>query len=897
MADMLTTCPYCGVGCGVAVSLGEPAAVSELLAVLPPLESDSISQHAAVTVHGDDKHPANYGRLCVKGSALADTTGLERRLLYPQVDGLRASWAHALSQVAQRLQDTIDNYGPDSVAFYVSGQLLTEDYYVANKLMKGFIGSANIDTNSRLCMSTAVAAHKQIFGSDSVPGCYEDLELADLIILVGSNMAWTHPVIYQRIIAAKKARPHLHIVVIDPRRTATAESADSHLAITPGSDGFLFDGLLAYAIKHDHLAHDFIAAHTEGFAALASACTARNASLAVAAAATGMDESVLSDFYAMVCAAPKTVTVFSQGINQSAAGVDNASAILQCHLALGHIGQVGAGAFSMTGQPNAMGGREVGGLANQLAAHMDIGNAEHRDLVSRFWQTDTLAPRAGLKAVDMFEAMASGKIRFVWIMATNPLVSLPDANRVHEALAACDCVVVSDCVDDTDTLRLADIRLPASGWGEKDGTVTNSERRISRQRAFLTMPSEAKPDWWALCEVAKRLGYSKAFDYSGAAAIFREHAALSAFENQGRRDFDLGALAALTDADYDALEPVQWPVPIERPEGSKRLFSDGHFFTPTGRARFIDAHPSAAKAGSATYPFLLNSGRIRDQWHTMTRTGRSPRLLNHIAEPFVAIHPDDLAELGAQDAQLMRIHNRFGRCQVRALSDAGMTRGQVFMPIHWSASNASQALVSSLVAPQCDPISGQPAFKQTPVAISPLKSQWQGLLVSRVPLSVPEHQYWCRREQADWQLTTLMGASLPSIEELMQLWQSPGRSWASLDEPLVQRHHVIAYDHGRPVLWFLAQSERPQIDEPWLLDALTQNSVTARVLATGRPPGGSDTSALVCSCHQVREQRLLMAIADGSRSVEALGACTRAGTNCGSCIPELKGLLAKAASG
>ncbi|MEO6698658.1 MAG: molybdopterin-dependent oxidoreductase [Paraperlucidibaca sp.] len=871
MTEINTTCPYCGVGCGVTVTASALDA----------------------TVRGDENHPANSGRLCVKGSALGETVGLQRRLLSPQVDGLRASWDHALHQVASRLQDTISRYGPDAVAFYVSCQLLTEDYYVANKLMKGFIGSANIDTNSRLCMSTAVAAHKQIFGSDSVPGCYEDLELADLVVLVGSNMAWTHPVVYQRIIAAKKARPSLHIVVIDPRRTATADSADEHLAITPGSDGFLFDGLLAYAIAHNHIDDDFIAAHTDGFAALAAACSARHVSLAVTAAATGLSEAMLSEFYAQVCTTPKTVTVFSQGINQSAAGVDNASAILQCHLALGQVGKVGAGAFSMTGQPNAMGGREVGGLANQLAAHMDIANPAHHELVSRFWQAPALASRPGLKAVDMFDAMAMGKIRFVWIMATNPLVSLPDANRVREALAACDCVVVSDCVDDTDTLRLADIRLPAAGWGEKDGTVTNSERCISRQRAFLPLPGDAKPDWWALAEVAKRLGHGEAFDYAGPEAIFREHAALSAYENNGRRDFDIGALATLSDAAYEALRPVQWPVPVARPEGTARLFSTGHFFTRTGRAQFIDAHPQAAKTSSPDLPFLLNSGRIRDQWHTMTRTGRSPRLLSHIAEPFVALHPDDLMQIGAQDEQLLRVHNALGECVMRAMADTGIARGQAFVPIHWSASNASQALVGNLVAAICDPISGQPAFKQTPVAITPIRSQWQGILISRVPVVLPDNQYWCRRDIGDWHITTLMGASLPTGEGLMALWQQPERQWASLDDPLGLRHHIIGYDAEQPVLWFLAQPERPRIDEAWLLDALQQNQLNARALARGVPSGGSDTSALVCSCHQVRSQRLINAIADGSHSVEALGACTRAGTNCGSCIPELKILLAE----
>ncbi len=876
-ASINSTCPYCGVGCGVSVT--QPNASS-----------------GAVSVVGDGKHPANQGRLCVKGSALADTIGPGSRLLQPQVDGREVSWVQALDSVAARLRKTLDEHGPESVAFYVSGQLLTEDYYVANKLMKGFIGSANIDTNSRLCMSTAVAAHKKVFGSDSVPGCYEDLELADLLVITGSNMAWTHPVVYQRIVAAKKARPSMRVVVIDPRRTATAELADLHLAITPGSDGYLFDGLLAWLVGQRAIDTRFILAHTEEYLSVARASLARSGDPLAIAARCGVSLDELLTFYRWYTDTPRTVTVFSQGINQSASGVDKASAILNCHLACGRIGKPGATPFSITGQPNAMGGREVGGLANQLAAHMDIDNPVHRDLLGRFWGSDQIADKPGLKAVDMFQAMADGRIRFVWIMATNPLVSLPDANRVRQALANCDCVVVSDCVDDTDTLRLADIKLPAAGWGEKDGTVTNSERCISRQRAFLPLPGNVRPDWWAICEVAKRLGHGHAFGFDGPAAIFREHAALSTFENKGRRDFDIGGLARLKDAEYNALAPVQWPVPSSRRQGTARLFVDGHFFTANGRARFIDAAPTpAAQRCDAKHPLMLNTGRIRDQWHTMTRTGRSPRLLQHIAEPFIELNEVDMHSLGVVEDQLVRVHNNLGECVVRARRQDGQAPGTAFMPIHWNDCFASAARVDSLVAALRDPISGQPAFKQTPVAITPLRSDWQALLLSRSVLPLPANHYWCRREQDGWQMLVMAGARRPALADLKQLWADEVDTWAELDDTDGGDIRLVGYAGGVARCWLSLRHERPEVDESWLLSALADIDVSARELARGMPATGGDRSPLICSCHQVRTARLQAAIAEGHCSVEALGACTRAGTNCGSCIPELKQLLVTSA--
>ena len=456
--------------------------------------------------------------------------------------------------MAARFSETIAQHGPDSVAFYVSGQLLTEDYYVANKLMKGFIGSANIDTNSRLCMASSVAGHKRAFGADVVPGNYEDLELADLVVLAGSNLAWCHPVLFQRLMAAKEKRG-TKIVVIDPRRTATAEFADLHLAIKPGSDVALFNGLLVHLHNHGKTNQQFVSEHTSGLAnALAAARECDAAKI------TGVSQSELENFYRLFADTERTVTVWSQGVNQSSAGTDKVNAIINCHLLTGRIGREGMGPFSVTGQPNAMGGREVGGLANMLAAHMAIENPVHRELVQRFWSSPVMAKKPGLKAVDMFEAVRDGRIKAIWIMATNPVVSMPDADAVRDALKQCPFVVVSDAIRDTDTARLAHVLLPAAAWGEKDGTVTNSERRISRQRAFLPVAGESRADWKIISDVATRMGFA-GFGYESAAEVFSEHAALSAFENNGTRAMDIGAFADMSNETYETLLPFQWPKP------------------------------------------------------------------------------------------------------------------------------------------------------------------------------------------------------------------------------------------------------------------------------------------------------------------------------------------------
>jgi len=733
-----------------------------------------MSAGVVTAVAGSALHPANKGRLCVKGSALHETLGEQGRLLHPRIAGARTTWDTALDHVASSLQQIIARHGPDSVAFYLSGQLLTEDYYVANKLMKGFIGSGNVDTNSRLCMASAVASYKRAFGSDTVPCNYEDLETCNLLVMVGSNAAWTHPILYQRIVAAKLANPQMRVVVIDPRRTASVEIADIHLALKPGADAFLFIGLLHYLQENRALNHDYIEAHTEGFDATIAAC--EEFDLETSAERTGLDIGTLEQFYKLFARTQKTVSFYSQGINQSATGTDKCNAIINCHLATGRIGKAGMGPFSITGQPNAMGGREVGGLANQLAAHMDF-SAYSVDCVERFWQAPNIAKRPGLKAVDLFDAIGEGKIKAVWIMATNPVVSLPDSERVRAALQKCELVIVSDCVAATDTNVYADVLLPATGWSEKDGTVTNSERRISRQRALLPPMGESKHDWWIICEVAKRLGYSSAFAFDNAAEIFAEHAALSGFENHGSRDFDISGLAGMDTLAYDALAPIQWPVNSENPQGCARMFGDGQFFTPSGRARFVPCTPSLpAREAHFDTPFQLNTGRVRDQWHTMTRTGRSPRLLAHTSAPYVALNPRDAQSKGFREGDLVQVyaHTSGGGSEALVLQasiDAGLRDGDVFVPIHWNDQFASDGRVAKLIDSVTDPISGQPESKFAQVGLKSIKVKRWVALLSRTPIDTSPFSYWVRTPLNEGELYLLADSTTPS-EDSAQHWQT-----------------------------------------------------------------------------------------------------------------------------
>ncbi|AVA25936.1 nitrate reductase [Rhizobium sp. NXC24] len=874
-AETKTTCPYCGVGCGVIASIDDDGKVS---------------------VKGDPDHPSNYGRLCSKGSALAETIDLDGRLLYPEVGGQRANWDDALDLVAKRFSETVAAHGPDSVAFYVSGQLLTEDYYVANKLMKGFIGSANIDTNSRLCMSSSVAGHRRAFGSDTVPGTYEDIELADLVILTGSNLAWCHPVLYQRLAAAKAERPGMKVVVIDPRRTMTSDIADLHLAIRPDGDVALFTGLLARLAQSSAIDQNFIALHTEGFSdAFAEASALSFGDLLDK---TGLPAMQLREFFRLFETTEKVVTCYSQGVNQSSSGTDKVNAILNCHLATGRIGRPGMGPFSLTGQPNAMGGREVGGLANMLAAHMAIENAGDRDRVQRFWKSPVIAERPGLKAVDMFRAVADGRVKALWIMATNPVVSMPDADAVEAAIKACPFVVVSDVLKLTDTARHADVLLPSLGWGEKDGTVTNSERRISRQRGFLPSPGEAKPDWWQMAEVGRRMGFAEAFSFGSRASIFAEHAALSSFENNGSRDFDIGACEEITADDYDALSPFQWPQPAGSAPQTSRFFAKGGFFHADGKARFVAVKMPVSDRTSAEFPFTLNTGRIRDQWHTMTRTGKSARLSAHIAEPFAEIHPRDAIEIGVSDASLIEIESPQGKVTVRALVTERQARGSLFVPMHWNDSFAAKARIDTVVAPLTDPFSGQPASKNVAVAARPFKASRYGFAVSVAKPQRLEAAYWAlAKADGGWRMEL-------AFDDAAEDWADWCRATFDIPadvEPLGYADQTsgdlrLAFFDGDRLIVALFLARQPvAVARNWAIAQLSASHGNMRkrfALVAGRPGANTpDPGATVCSCFGVGVNQIVGAVRNGCHSVEAVGKALNAGTNCGSCRAEIRGII------
>jgi len=865
-----------------------------------------MDQAGGVTIKGDPEHPANYGRLCSKGAALGDTLGTEGRLHYPEVEGTAHNWDSALDYTAQQLKSIIAEHGPNAVAFYVSGQLLTEDYYVANKLMKGFIGSANIDTNSRLCMSSAVAAHKRAFGADAVPCAYEDLEQAELITLVGSNTAWCHPVLYQRIVHAKKHKTNLKVVVVDPRKTATCDIADLHLPVSPGSDNYLFNGLLAYLDKNHYRDQAFIDKATEGLDEALTVARAQVPDTLTAAEKCGLRQELVEQFFQLFATTGRSVTVFSQGINQWSYGTDKGNGIINCHLLTGRIGQPGMGPFSFTGQPNAMGGREVGGLANQLAAHMNLNDPQHREIVKTFWQAPVIAEQEGLKAVEMFDAMAEGDIKAVWIMATNPAVSLPNADKVRAALEKCELVIVSDCMRETDTSRYAHVLFPARTWGERDGTVTNSERRISRQRAFLPTSGVAQPDWWIISQVAQRMGYDDAFTYDNPAEIFKEHAALSAYRNQAQRDFNLAGLSELNDVEYQQLSPIQWPV-TEHGQGTVRLFVDGKFFTPSGKAQFIAVgEHTPANAVDENYPLVLNSGRIRDQWHTMTRTGKSARLSGHIFEPFVALHPQDASNTEIVDGSLVKVSSRWGGIIVRARVSVEQRIGSVFIPMHWNDQFASKSYVDALVNPVVDPVSGQPEFKHTPVRVEPYQANWYGFLLSRRRLPLKTASYWsCSRGDQLWRYEIAGDAIPDNWAETARglLCQTADKvAWVEYHDHAVNRYRAARIENDRleSCIFIGPDYELPERD--WLVSLFTENVLQEqdrRSLLAGKPTCGQhDAGRTVCACFGVGRNVLIDKIRKhGLATAEAVGEFIRAGTNCGSCIPEIKGLIAETMQG
>lgn len=896
-----TTCPYCGVGCGVT-------------AHVTPTPSG-----LKVAIEGDVNHPANYGKLCIKGSNLADTLGLETRVLEPIIGRKDqqeiTSWDTATSIISKKFQQCIDQYGRDSIAFYVSGQLLTEDYYVVNKFVKGYLGTANIDTNSRLCMSSAVAAHKRVFGEDIVPASYEDFEHTDMVVLVGSNTAWCHPVLYQRIMQAKEQR-NLFVVVVDPRFTSTCEAADLHLPILPGQDVALFNGLLQYLWKNGHTDQKFIAQYTQGLEqTLVQSET--ESSIEAVAQRTDITADKLRNFYEKFAQTEKVMTLFSMGVNQSSQGVNKANSISNCHLLTGKIGKLGAAPFSMTGQPNAMGGREVGGLANMLAAHLELENESHQQLVQNFWQSPYIAKQAGLKAVDLFQAVESGKIKAIWIMATNPVVSMPDADQVKRALEKCDFVVVSDICQNTDTTQYADVLLPALGWGEKDGTVTNSERRISRQRAFLDIPGQAKADWWAISQVAQKMGFT-GFDFNNSHDIFLEHARLSAEQNSHLsqrsetpyfRYFNLKGLTDLSLAEYNELKPVQWPVwsKDQADDLVTRLYSQGQFSHADGKAKFI-----AVSAVDPVYPIcsefplILNTGRIRDQWHTMSRTGLSANLSTHRAEPYCEIHPHDALKYGIKDDELVEVKSRWGNCVLRATVSDNIRRGQVFAPIHWNDQVASDARIGKIVNPVVDAISGEPEFKHTPVLIQPFHIEWQGVFYVRqgfektVQSSIENMVWWTkittvkalRYELADRQKFAY------TTEHLKELFpfQDESFEWLNLEDQTAHISHTVVLKEGHLIASLYIAPKALLPDRDWIASLFKRKRLSAmhrKALLAGQPMSMVNNGGpLVCSCFKVGRHRIIETIKTKNITDEKqITACLKAGGNCGSCLPEIRGLI------
>ncbi|MCB1755593.1 MAG: molybdopterin-dependent oxidoreductase, partial [Gammaproteobacteria bacterium] len=808
-----TTCPFCGVGCGIEAQLDETGLID---------------------IRGDAAHPANAGRLCAKGAALGDTTRIKGRLLYPEVLGQQVSWELALCTVAGRLDAARKQFGPDSVAFLVSGQLMTEDLYVANKLMKGFIGSANIDSNSRLSMAPVMRAYQRSFGEDIEPCSIADIDDAEMIVLTGSNAAHCHPVLYERIAAAKKRNPELTIVVIDPRTTTTAKLADLHLPIRPGSDVFLFNGLREY-LAGDHA--------NNGVDKTAELCE--------------LDSQTLEGFYDKFAATEKVISIFSQGINKSASGGDAIDAIVDCHLLTGRIGKAGMGPFFLSGQPNAMGGREVGAFADQLASHLQIDKPDDRALLQRFWNSPALPDKPGLTVEQLCEALEAGDIKALWIMGANPAASLPDAERIAKAIGSCEFVVVSDSNRETDTVELAHVRLPSITWGERDGTVTNLDRTISRQRQFLPIPGLAKPDWQIVCEVADLMGWGEHFNYDSPARIFREHAALSTFENRGVRLFNLGTLAAISDTGYQELQPVRWRQPLA---SARSTAIDKTQRADKQPARPDEISPNAGgKTPPTDYPFMLNTIRVRDHWHTMTRTGYSAKLSSHTFEPFVEIHPQDAALLGFQQHQLARVESPTGQVIARVLISETQRAGSVSLPLHWNKQFSGMGNAAALIGLRQ---MNSAAADYPAVRLHRFDCNWYGFVLTRHDrLALQYSTYWSRtrgpnlwryeiagfEQPPDWAVHArrLLCGLADNVEWLEQFDQNGNCYQAAriVDKRLDSFIYISPGEHLPPRQWLTDLFDKPALEGSDRACLLCGN-LTNELLDMGRT---------VCPCHDISE--------------------------------------------
>ncbi len=702
-----TTCSYCGVGCGIIVQKHNSKEIS---------------------VKGDLEHPANKGMLCSKGLNLHySTMDHSDRLLYPMMRSdrnaalERISWDTALSKIADQFQKIIREHGPNSVGFYVSGQLLTEEYYIINKLTKGFLGTNNIDTNSRLCMSSAVVGYKMALGEDSVPISYEDIELADCFLIAGANPAWCHPILFRRIEDRKKSDPSVKTIVVDPRRTESCEDADLHLQIRPGSDIYLFHAIARILIENDWIDSQFIKDHTEGFEELKSRVF--ETSLEKVSEECGIPVEQIAEAARLIAMSKGFLSLWAMGLNQSVVGVNKNLALLNLSLLTGKIGKPGSGPFSLTGQPNAMGGREVGGLCNLLPAHRNLNDPEHRREVAEFWGVPELQSQPGYTATEMFENLKSGKMKAVWIVCTNPTVSLPDARMVEAGLRAADLVVVQDISKDSGAIPFADFVLPAAGWAEKQGTMTNSDRRITYLPKIIEAPGETIADTWIIRDFAHKMGFSSSFAYETEEELFLEHAKLTR-----------GTRIDISGVDYSVLKEkrsVQWPYPDKNHGGTPRLFTDHIFYRPGGRAKISNVEvEDQSEKPTPEYPLVLTTGRIRDQWHTMTKTGKVRKLKEHRKEPNLEIHPDDAFVRNIADGQIVEIKNDRGSVRVKVSITDSIKPGVVFLPMHWGRKNGNdESRANNLTSSSFDPFSKQPGFKISIVEVVPYKKRKEKILV------------------------------------------------------------------------------------------------------------------------------------------------------------------------
>ena len=879
-----STCCYCGVGCGVLIkSQGE----------------------RIVGIEGDPEHPANFGRLCSKGLSLPLTVQSDAgRALYPELrtrreaPRKRVDWDTALDAVAERFADIARMHGPDSVAFYVSGQLLTEDYYVFNKLAKGLIGTNNIDTNSRLCMSSAVTGYKLAFGADGPPTCYEDLESAKTVLFAGSNMAYAHPVLFRRLEAARAADPSIRWIVVDPRRTDTAAMADLHLAIQPGTDVALFHGMLHHLIWEGLIDRAYIEAHTEGFAELKA--LVRDYTPRFAAELCGIREGDLLQAAEWFGASPAALSLYCMGLNQSSHGTDKNLALINLHLATRQLGKPGAGPFSLTGQPNAMGGREVGGMATMLAAHRDYGNAEHRAEVAKLWGVDHISAKPGLPAVDMFDALRDGRIKAVWITCTNPAHSMPDAGKIREAFDAAEFVVVQEAFVQTDTVPYADVLLPASSWGEKSGTVTNSERRISRVRQAVPAPGEAKPDWWIVNEVARRMQtrLGKAgdlFPFAKPEDVFNEHRRLT----EGR-DLDIGGLS------YELIEqrgPQQWPFAAEQERGQARRYTDGRFATANGRAHFhAPPYLPVAEPTSARFPFSLLTGRLRDQWHGMSRTGRAASAFAHAPEPSLTMHPDDAARRGLKAGDFVTIASRRAQLVLPLQLSDDVQSGTLFAAMHWSGQYLNSNGINEACGDAVDPKSFQPELKHAAVRVEKAALPWrmlaarrgdvQALQASVQPL-LKDCSYAAIGVEQD--LLTVRAAHGEAPYEWLEQLQT------ALDLPVGS--DTLEYRDARRGIAKRAVWADGRLAGMMFAGELGSADAVLDLVRTNEPWSGSRLTVFsnqksrapadrtICNCKQVKASSIVSAIAQGA-GLEQLKTQLGCGTVCGSCLPELKQLCA-----